>query len=69
MLIEDFNINFMIDSFYARKLQTTMLSIGMKQYVPKLQTRIIKNSQTIIDLIFSNKKLKVHVSHEPKIMD
>jgi len=28
-----FNIDFMTDSFYTRKLQMSMSSIGMKQYV------------------------------------
>jgi len=57
----------MIDSFYTKK-QTAMLSLGMKQYVNGL-TRITKNSQTIIDLVFANNKIEVQVIHEPKITD
>lgn len=49
--IENFNIDFMMDSFYTRKLQTTMSS-GMKQYVDK-PTRIAKDSRIIINLIFA----------------
>jgi len=56
----------MIDSFYIRKLQTTMLSLGMKQYINK-PTRITKDSHTII--IFINNKSEVQIIHEPKITD
>lgn len=52
ILVGDFNIDMMVDSFYARKLRTTMLSLGMKQFVDK-PTRITKDSQTIIDLVFA----------------
>ncbi|KAM0727862.1 hypothetical protein ACS0PU_005331 [Formica fusca] len=68
MVIGDFNIDIMLDSFYTRKLQTTMLSLGMKQYVNK-PTRITKDSKTIIDLIFANNKIEMQVMHEPKITD
>jgi len=68
IVIGDFNIDIMLDSFYTRKLQTTMLSLGMKQYVNK-PTRITKHSKTIIDLIYANNKIVVQVIHEPKITD
>lgn len=68
IVIGDFNIDIMLDSFYTRKLQTTMLSLGMKQYVNK-PTRITKDSKTIIDLIYANNKIEVQVIHEPKITD
>src|SRR5580765_9064136 len=61
IVIGDFNIDIMLDSFYTRKLQTTMLSLGMKQYVNK-PTRITKDSKT-------NNKIEVQVIHEPKITD
>ncbi|EFN81120.1 hypothetical protein EAI_10637, partial [Harpegnathos saltator] len=41
-------LDMMIDSFFARKLRTTLLSLKMKQFVDK-PTRITKDSQTIID--------------------
>lgn len=66
--VGNFNIDFMMDSFYTKKLQTTMLRAGMKQYVDK-PTRITKDSRIIIDLIVANKKLDVQVIHEPKITD
>ncbi|EFN87244.1 hypothetical protein EAI_13391, partial [Harpegnathos saltator] len=50
ILVGDFNIDMMVDSFYARKLRTTLLSLRMKQFVDK-PTRITKDSQTIIDLV------------------
>ncbi|KAM0730334.1 hypothetical protein ACS0PU_002663 [Formica fusca] len=68
MVIGDFNIDIMLDSFYTRKLQTTMLSLGMKQYVNQ-PMRITKDSKTIIDLIFTNNKIEMQVTHEPKITD
>jgi len=68
MVIGDFNLDLMMDSFYTKKLQTTMLSLGMKQYVNK-PTRITKGSQTIIDLIFANNNKTVQVIHESKITD
>ncbi|KYN00041.1 hypothetical protein ALC62_09196 [Cyphomyrmex costatus] len=68
IIIGDFNIDFMIDSFYMKKLQIIMQSLGMKQYVYE-PTRITKDSRTIIDLIFANKEVKVQVQHEPKITD
>jgi len=45
-----------------------MLSLGMKQYVNE-PTRITKNSQTIINLIFANSNKTVQITHEPKITD
>ncbi|XP_011632002.1 uncharacterized protein LOC105423786 [Pogonomyrmex barbatus] len=68
MVIGDFNIDLMTDSFYAKKVQTAMLSLGMKQYVNE-PTRITKDIQTIIDLIFANSNKRVQVIHEPKITD
>ncbi|KYN09820.1 hypothetical protein ALC57_18073 [Trachymyrmex cornetzi] len=65
IIIGDFNIDLKTNSFYAKKLQTIMLSFGMKQCVNE-PTRIMKNNQTIIDLLFiNNNKLEVHVIHEP----
>lgn len=58
MVMGDFNIDFMIDSFYTRKLQTTMQSLGMKQYVNR-PTIITKDSQTIIELFFANNRVQV----------
>jgi len=55
----------MLDSFYTRKLQ--MLSINTKQLHIQKPRRIAKDSRIIIDLVFSNKKLEVQVSHEFKI--
>ncbi|XP_025263168.1 uncharacterized protein LOC112637508 [Camponotus floridanus] len=68
IVIGDFNIDLRMDSFYAKKLQATMLSLGMKQYVNE-PTRITKDTQTIIDLIFANNDKIVQVIHEPKITD
>lgn len=68
ILVGDFNIDMMVNSFYAKKLRTTMLSLGMKQFVDK-PTRSSKDSQTIIDLVFANNKVIVKVCDKPKITD
>jgi len=58
----------MIDLFYTRKLQTALLSLGMKVNING-PTRITKSSQTIIDLMFANNKIEIQIIHEPKITD
>jgi len=68
IVVGDFNIDLMINSFYAKKLQTTMNSMGMKQHVNK-RTRVTKQSRSIIDLVFSNKEIEVSVMYEPMIID
>jgi len=61
-----FNIDFMIDSFYKRKLQDLMHNIDIQQYV-KRPMRITESSRSLIDLIFSNKEVEVNVLNEPKV--
>ncbi|XP_011693473.1 PREDICTED: uncharacterized protein LOC105453329 [Wasmannia auropunctata] len=69
MIIGDFNINFMDSkNFYTNSLKTTMLSLGMKQYVNR-PTRIINGRQTIIDLVFANKEVELQVDYESQIAD
>ncbi|EZA50288.1 hypothetical protein X777_11299 [Ooceraea biroi] len=58
IIVGDFNINILEDSFYTKKIHTIMLGLGMKQYVDK-PTRVTKDSQTIIDLIFANRKINI----------
>jgi len=68
IVVGDFNIDIMVSSFYSRKLQTIMNSMGMKQYINK-PTRITKQSSSIIDLVFSNKEIEVNVMYEPMVTD
>ncbi|XP_011693469.1 PREDICTED: uncharacterized protein LOC105453325 [Wasmannia auropunctata] len=68
MVIGDFNINFKNDSINMKKLKTIMLNVGMKQYVNR-STRITKQTETMIDLVFANKEVEVQVDHESKIAD
>lgn len=68
IVIGDFNIDIMVDSFYTKKLLTVMQNLGMRQYV-ECPTRVTKDSRTMIDLIFSNKEVKVQVNEKPKITD
>jgi len=48
VLIGDFNIDLMKDSFYAKKLTIKMSFLGIKQYIDK-STRVTKDSKTLID--------------------
>jgi hypothetical protein len=68
IMLGDFNIDLMVDMFYAKKLVNEMLCLGMKQYVDK-PTRITKNSQTLIDLVFANTKVNCNVYDKPRITD
>lgn len=43
MIMGDFNIDFIRDSFYTRKLRSIMLSLGMKQFVEE-PTRITNDN-------------------------
>jgi len=60
VVVGDFNIDLMVNSFYAKKLQTTTNSMGTKQRVNK-PTRITKQSRSIIDLVFPNKEIEASV--------
>ncbi|KYN14785.1 hypothetical protein ALC57_12993 [Trachymyrmex cornetzi] len=52
MVIGNFNIDLKTNSFYAKKLQTTMLSLGIKQYVNEPTRYEIRKK--IIYLFFFN---------------
>lgn len=64
----DFNIDLKIDNYIQRRLVRSMYSIGLKQLVSDY-TRIMRTSEAIIDLVFSNEDIEVKVQHEPKITD
>lgn len=68
VMVGDYNIDLMSESFYARKLRMEMACLRMKQYIDR-PTRITKNSKTIIDLVFVNKKVNCIIHHKPKITD
>lgn len=62
----DFNIDMRSGGFYAQKLVKELSALGIKQFVNDA-TRITKNSQTVIDLVFSNNRQNVRVQHTPII--
>ena len=65
----DFNINITESTFYANKLLSVMREYGFQQYVRE-HTRITSNSQTTIDLVFSNNiNTSVKVKRTPKLSD
>lgn len=68
IMIGDFNIDFMTNSFYAKKIRMEMANLGMMQYVDK-PTRVTKDSKTLIDLVFANHKLNCNVHDRSKITD
>lgn len=68
IILGDFNIDLMTEMFYAKKIISEMLCMGMKQYVDK-PTRITKNSQTLIDLVFANTKVSCNVYDKQRITD
>ena len=68
IILGDFNIDLMTETYYSKKLITEMSSLGMKQYINK-PTRITKDNQTMIDIVFANKKVNCKVYETPKITD
>jgi len=67
-LFYDRNIDISKNSYYSKKLQSTMRELGLKNYVPTF-TRVTNNSQTMIDLAYSNEFLNCDVWDSPKITD
>lgn len=68
LIIGDFNIDVMTETFYKKQLLTGMINFGMKQCIDK-PTRVTRDSRTIIDLVFANMDVNVQVEHKPKITD
>ena len=65
----DFNINYISDDGYVRKLKEIINLYGMKQLVTKF-TRVTDKSKSIIDLVISNDfLLKVNIIDTPKLSD
>ena len=68
IIMGDFNIDMKLNNYTQGRLIRGMHSVGLKQLV-KEPTRIVRTSETIIDLVFSNDEVEVDVWHEPKITD
>lgn len=68
IIMGDFNIDMTVNNYMKNRLVTVMNSLGLRQLV-KEATRIVKNSETLIDLVFANVEMEVDVWHEPKITD
>ena len=56
----DFNINMSVNNYVQGRLTRIMQAVGCKQLVQE-PTRIVRNSQTIIDLVFSNVECELEV--------
>lgn len=48
IIIGDFNIDMLVETFYSKKLKRTLIEMGMKQYI-KDPTRVTAISRTLID--------------------
>lgn len=57
-----------VNNYCQNKLIRVINSVELKQLVDE-PTRIVKTSETISDLIFTNLEVEVKVIHEPKIID
>jgi len=68
ILLGDLNIDISKNNYYSKKLQSIMGELGLKNYVPTF-TRVTNNSQTMIDLAYSNEFLNCDVWDSPKITD
>ena len=67
-MVRNFNLDVSKDNHYVNRLLNIFLSMGLKQYVDK-PTRVTNNSETIIDLFFSNFHIKTEVLMKPEITD
>ena len=63
IIMGDFNIDLKIDNYIQRRLINNMYSIGLKQLVNDF-IRIVRTSETIIDLVFFNDDIEVEVRHD-----
>lgn len=68
VIMGDFNIDMNVNNYIKNRLIRVMNSVGLRQLV-KEATRIVQNSETLIDLVFANVKMEIDVWHEPKITD
>ena len=60
IIMGDFNIDVKLDNYVQKRLLRNMYSVGLKQLVNDY-TRIVKKSESIIDLVFSNDEIEVEV--------
>ncbi|KAJ8973423.1 hypothetical protein NQ317_016706 [Molorchus minor] len=69
ILVGDFNLDFLSEEFYVKKIKNIFHLYGITQYV-KTVTRVTNNSSTLIDYVLSNtENLNVNTHLSPKISD
>lgn len=69
VLVGDFNINLLSDSFYSKQMKSLLSTYGIEQYVTE-PTRVTDNSSTLVDYVLSNQNnLSIVVYDCPKITD
>ena len=68
IIMGDFNINMKINNYCQNKLTKIANAARLRQLVNE-PTRITSDSETIIDLVFTNLDISVEIKHEPKVTD
>lgn len=69
ILVGDFNLDLLSNSFYVNKIKNTLLKCGLKQLITE-PTRITDTSETLIDFVITNKNNVVATVHTcPKVTD
>ncbi|KAJ8980533.1 hypothetical protein NQ317_008330 [Molorchus minor] len=69
VLVGDFNIDLLIDSFYACKIKKLFLQYGIEQLITK-PTRVTIDSSTLIDYVLvNNNQCHANVHDTPKVSD
>lgn len=68
VLVGDFNIDVSKNTCYSKRLIDEMAFLGYTQMI-QTATRSTFNSDTIIDLVFTNMNIKTNVLNSPKISD
>lgn len=69
ILVGDFNLNFLDDTYYCKKIKNLLTSYGINQLIAD-PTRITNTSSTLIDYVLTNQNgIKATVHSCPKITD
>lgn len=68
IVVGDFNIDVKKDNYYSGRLTRELELLGLKQKI-NVPTRTTLTSDTIIDLVFTNCKIKCNVLTTPRITD
>lgn len=69
VLVGDFNLDFLTNSFYVNKIKNLLLSYGIQQVINE-PTRVTNTSETLVDYVLTNgSDIVTNVHDTPKISD